>query len=284
MPAPETRFNANNLLLKVGAATVGCETSSTLTVAREARGAAGKCSPQWIQTAAAATTWGIEFDSLYLQSSAVLDSDDLALSVGAVDLEGIRSATVEFRAEPFEQVDTTTGLTPLRGVDSRQVVITAELSYFDPESANGAALGTVLDEVLGTTTTAAGLALVLDVGSFQISGNFRPTQAPIASQKPGFAGVSVTFESTGAVAYTATNADSGVAALLSAAFDAAGVQEVTALFTTNVSGAEVPETTKWSGSAIPERLTVTIPYPGEVTVAGTLSGSGALAPAVVPAA
>lgn len=279
MAAPTTLFDAKDLLLKVGANTVGCETSATLRVSRESRGAAGKCSPQWIATAAAQTSWGVEFASLYLEGGNVLDSDDLAVTVGGTALEGVKGVSVEFSAETFETVSVTTGLSPSRGVDSRRVALSIDLDYYDPAGTNGAALGAVLDELLGATTTAAGLAVVVSVGGLTITGTFRPTEATIGAAKGSFADAPLTLESTGPVTYTATSADTGIAALLAAAFDEDGVQSVTAAFTTDTA-----EASTWSGTALPERLSVELTYPGEVTVSGTLAGVGALAPAQNPAA
>lgn len=270
MPASTTIQQGTYLLLKAGGTTVGGATTSTLKVSAEAIPVIHKGGGNWERTLAGVRDWSVDFDAIPLESGSEVSGRNLSVTVSTVALKGIESARIALTSDVAETANTTSGFVKDRIGTTRRAEITLSGAYYDPRGTGATALSTTLGEIMGTTS--AGLSVVVSFGTaLSITGTYRPVGVDISTPVAEIIKSGITWRSTGAVTYTMTNLDAGVAGLLTAFITTARAAPITALLVSADSGA-----TQWTGSTLPTALTFDVPYERAAGVSGTLVGVGAL--------
>lgn len=271
MAATTSYTDGWDLSLAFGGNPVGAETNARLRASAEFLNALSKLNYAWRRTLPGPREWSVEADAFVLTSGgAEVNGSAATLTIGGVALKGWENINIELGTETDPLVDSTTGLDTVLRPTTRFARLSVDGNYFDPLGTGADALADVIAEVLGDTT--AGLAVVVTTGGgTQFSFTGRPGSLEIGANVSQVVKNGIEVEASGAVTNTTSGADAGITGLLSAFFNAAGVQSGTAVLSTGTA-----TNSEFTGTVYPTALRIQIPQRGLVTMSGTLSGSSAL--------
>lgn len=277
MAAPTTYQAGIDFRLKSGSDTIGGGVDARLRYQMEPVEVTNKTAPSWQKNLPGVRSWGIEFDTLYMEGSDEEAGSTMDITVGGTSLKGVTQATLQLQAAFDPIVNTTVGLDREIIPTVRSVTLQIQADYYDPAGTGATALDALLDEIEGSTSS--GLAVVFTFGSgASFTATMRPTRVQKASPVQGHATVEIDLTATGAVTDGTTGEDAGIGALLTAFFGASAVGSITADFT--------PETatyTHYTGTVYPTSLTFTAAYSGRIDISGVFEGHGAITRAAISA-
>lgn len=274
MSAPTTQQSGYAYVVKKGGTEIGGGTNATLNLNTTLAEATNKGSSRWKKTVCGVRSWSIDFENMYLVSTAEICGSNVVVTVGSADVKGIKQMDLAFSADMFESVTSTTGLWRQVVPGNRTLTVTLSGEWYDFDldttpTGGDEALEDIFDAYYNSTTVS--LAITASTNQTLAATTFRVTNAQLTFPHDGIIGYSVTLEATGAPGtLTQTGADAPTAGIFTDFVNASGVQSATILLMNQSTY------TQWTGTAYPESVTISVPFDGVVTVSGTYVGSGAL--------
>lgn len=277
MPAPTTQQSGYDYVLKHGGTTIGGGTNATLSLTTSVREATNKGTSRWKKTVCPINSWSMDFEGMYLVSTAEVCGKDVVVTVGGANVKGITQMDVNLSAEMIEAANANTSgwMQVVPGNRTLTVTLTGHWYDFHLDTTAGTggdeALEDIFDAYFNKTTVSAVIGLVSTTQQIA-STTFRVLDAQLPTPHDGIMTYSVTLEATGAIGtWTQTSADTALAAIVGDFVDSTGVQSATVLLTSATT-----DYAEWTGTAFPETLAFSVPFDGPITVSGTFRGSGAL--------
>lgn len=274
MAAPTTVQTGLAYLLKTDGTTIGGGTNATLTQSQELIETTNKGSSQWKSSLSGVRSWSVDFENMYVESSAEVAGSTLGFTIGGTAVKGIQNIQLQVQTELLPSVNSTTGLDRTLVPSTRVLTCTVSGQWYDIDkdgtpTGGDEALEDVIDAIDGTSTST--VAAVLTFGGSQSYGfTARPSSFSPGTPFNGVMPYTFTIEATGSVsAPTTTNADSGLAAIVADVFASTAASSTVLL-------SNATDYLEWTGTGYCETLTIDIPYEGVITASGTLQGSGAL--------
>lgn len=256
--------NGIDYLVKIGGTTIGGGTGATLTVADGLIDTTNKGDAGWHGNLSGVREWSLDFEGMYLDSSAEIGGDGATVTYGGATLAQVRTITVSGATDVIDATDQDSNEDRELLAGTRTVTVEVEGLY---TQIPGTSLQAIIDQVVGDTANTG--TLTIDYGTAeQITGTARVSDFSIGAPNNDVMPYSVSFTYTGAVTITDTNNDTGAASFIT---NWTSGSSVTALLT-NATTSDI----EYTGTAFPMTFSIEIPYDGAVTMSGTFEGSGAL--------
>lgn len=274
-------FSGDLFLFKAGGSPVGFETQANLSVGPTIISTESKASGGFVTSVQSRVEWQISQEGQFVDGGLAVAGTGIGMTVGGAALKGITQIDASLALNFAETANTTTGLFLTRVPTTKQLSLSVQFDYYDPDygnsGANNAGLYAVLQEARGAAS--AGLTVVVTIApGTTLTGTFRPGQVDVAqSPASGFVTGTIPLESTGPFTIVdASTVDSGIRSLIAAYENEAAVSALMQLTTDGTTGDA--GNTEFVGQAFVSGLDVSMDYDGLVTYTATLLGTGALTP------
>ncbi len=274
MAATTTRQSGVDFVILEGSTAIGGGTDATLTVSVDAIDTTNKGSARWTENLSGVRGWSMDFENLFLESTAEIAGSGATLDIDGYDLPGLKSYTASFSADAIDATDEDASLDRTYLPGDRGMSVDFEANFFEPAAAGNNAVQTLIDAANGDATNSMTLTLTFGAGQ-SIAATARVTNLEINAPSADVVTLSGTLVSTGSVTITDTNADAQWVNLVTD-FETATQTTANVVFTN-----ETTDDTQYAGTAYMTAFAITVPFDGAVSISGTLTGTGTLNDSVI---
>jgi len=235
-------------------------------------------SSNWQRLIAGAREWSAEWSGVFTYGGVSLSGLTGGITIDGTALAGWTSYGINFTSASEDTVDSTTGLDTTRFGTRRALTFSIEGNFYDPKSAPG----TALDTLLGARENGAAVAVVVTVATgFTVAASCIVSDVSISSAYEGKVTASISLTAAGLPTVTRTTGSQGAqverlfAGLL-------GTTRSTTLANLAfgppvVVGGTYEDWTFFRGQCMVSALSLEAEYTGNVTISTTLLGTGAIA-------